>query len=67
MLRPRWNKVEIKLYQNCLKVILKSDTDVVSTLRNVKNATSDSVSFSTLKQRWSNAEMLAGIVSLFAY
>ena len=52
MLRPGWNKVEIKLYQRCFSVVSTSYTDVVSTLCNVENPTSDFVSFSTSDQRY---------------
>ena len=64
MLRPGWSKVEIKLYQRCFSVVSTLYTDVVSTLCNVENPTSDFVSFSTSDQcyfnvdpqRWNNVD-----------
>ena len=56
MLRPGWNKVEIKLYQRCFSVVSTSYTDVVSTLCNVENPTSDFVSFSASDQRYFNVD-----------
>ena len=72
MLRARWSNIKIKLYQRCLYVVSTSDTDVVSTLCNVENSTSDFVSFSTSDQRyfnvdpqrWFDVEMLAGVYRL---
>ena len=57
MFRIRWNNVEIKLYQCCFNVVSASDTDVVSTLWNVENPTSDFVSFSTSDQRYFNFDL----------
>ena len=56
MLRPSWNKVEIKLYQRCFNIVSTSHTDVVSTLCNVENPTLDFVSFSTSDQRYFNVD-----------
>ena len=56
MLRPSWSKVEIKLYQRCFNVVSTSHTDVVSTLCNAENPTSDFVSFSTPDQRYFNGD-----------
>ena len=41
---------------NSFNVVSTSSTDVVSTLRNVKNPTSDFVSFSTSDQRYFNVD-----------
>ena len=71
MSRPSWNKVVIKLYQRCFNVVSTSHTDVVSTLCNTENPTFwlcfifnfGSTLFqrwsTTLKQRWSDVEVLA--------
>ena len=40
--------VDTRLKQRCINVVSTSGTDVVSTLCNVENPTSDFVSFSTL-------------------
>ena len=56
MLRPRWNNVEIKLYQSCFNVVPKLDTDVVATFCNVENPLSDFISFSTSYQRCFNID-----------
>ena len=55
-LRPRSNNVEKKLYQRCFSVVSTSDTDVVSTLCNVENLTSDFVLFSTSDQSYFNVD-----------
>ena len=56
MLRPGWNKVEIKLYKRCFNVVSTSYSNVVSTLHNVENPTSDFVSFPTSGQRYFNVD-----------
>ena len=56
MLTASWNKAEIKLYQRCFNVVSTSQIDVVSTLCNVKNATSDFVSFSMSDERYFNVD-----------
>ena len=55
-LRPGSNNIEIKLYQRCFSVVSTSDTDVVSTLCNVENLTSDFVLFSTSDQSYFNVD-----------
>ena len=55
-MRPSWNKVEIKLYQRCFNIVSTSHTDVVSTLSNVENPTSNFVSFSTSDQGYFNVD-----------
>ena len=42
--------------QSCFDVVLTSGTDVVSTLFNVENPTSDFVSFSTQDQHYFNVD-----------
>ena len=42
--------------QRCFDVVSTSGTDVVSTLSNVENPTSDFVSFSTSDQRYFNVD-----------
>ena len=46
-LNQRQDKVVSALFQRCFNVVSTSDTDIVSTLCNVENLTSDFVSFST--------------------
>ena len=68
MLRKHWNSVEIKLYRRWFNVASTSDTNVVSTLCNVENPTSDFASFSTSDtflfhfdpQRWNVGWQLCG-------
>ena len=46
-LNQRRDKVVSAFFQRCFNVVSTSDTDIVSTLCNVENLTSDFVSFST--------------------
>ena len=48
--------VDTRLKQLCINVVSTSGTDVVSTLRNVENPTSDFVSFSMSDQRYFNVD-----------
>ena len=57
------------MYQRCFNAVSTSDTEVVSTLCNVEDLTSDFALFSTSDKlyfkvgpRWSEVEMLAGLV-----
>ena len=68
MLRPSWNKVEIKLYQRCFNVAHRRCINVVQRWKsdvefcfifNVGSTFFQRWS-TTLKQRWSDVEMLAG-------
>ena len=54
LLGPSWNKIEIKLYQRCFNVVSTSHIDIVWTLCNAENPTSDFVWFSTSDQRYFN-------------
>ena len=55
-LKQRRDKVVSTLFQRCFNVVSTSGTDVVSTLYNVENLTSDFVSFSTSDQRYFNVD-----------
>ena len=68
MLRPGWNKVEIKLHQRCFNVVHRRCINVVQCWKsdvgfcfifNVGSTLFQRRS-TTLKQRWSDVEMLAG-------
>ena len=48
--------VDTRLKQRCFDVVSMSDTDVVSTLCNAEDLTSDFVSFSTSDQRYFNVD-----------
>ena len=48
--------VDTRLKQRCFDVVSKLGTDVVSTLCNIENPTSDFVSFSTSDQRYFNVD-----------
>ena len=48
--------VDTRLKQRCINVVSTSGTDVVSTLCNVENPTSDFVSFSTSDQCYFNVD-----------
>ena len=48
--------VDAGLKQRCINVVLTLGTDLVSTLCNVENPTSDFSSFSTSDQRYFNAD-----------
>ena len=48
--------VDTRLKQRCINVVSTSGTDVVSTLCNVENPTSDFASFSTSDQRYFNVD-----------
>ena len=70
MLRPSWNKVEIKLYQRCFNVAQRRCINVVQRWKsdvgfcfilNVRSTLFQRWS-TTLKQRWSAVEMLAGLI-----
>ena len=71
MLRTRWNNVEINLYQRCfngghqrsVNVVQRWKSDVgFCFIFNVGSTLFQRWS-TTLKQRWSNVEMLAGIIT----
>ena len=55
-LKHRQDKVVSTLFERCFNVVSTSNTDVVSTLCNVENPTSDFVSFSTSNQRYFNVD-----------
>ena len=51
-----FTNVDTRLKQLCINVVSTSGTDVVSTLCNVENPTSDFVSFSTSDQHYFNVD-----------